>query len=477
MQPFVARAAIPFLLLIFAPGLQAGSPPHHESARRVAQAMIEDLQAVSGVPGLSAAVWQDGAIAWTGAAGLRDVAADLPVTAETRFRLASVSKLFAVTAAAKLAEQGKLDLDAPVTFALPWLANGWAPITARQLAAHSSGLPHYQHVDVARGAKRYPTGRDAVGIFADRPLLSPPGERYSYSSWGYTLLGAMVEAASGHHFGDYVQREIAPGLDVGLDATGSDPRASVAYEFANKVATPAAPHDFSYTWGGGGMMASARELARFGGAMLADRVVSRASFDRMLVPMPLNSGKLAGEDGFSVGFGWRIGADGHGRPTAFHNGTAIGARSSLVLWREEGVAAALLSNASWVSSIDKSAEMLAAPFRAPEPGAGLACPIDATRYGGRFGGVAVSGAARFAVRNGICQGELQMAPPMTVHFSAGPQPGGYRLTVVSLSADQRLGRAGLVTPFGIYDLRTDTAARSHTSVLSPSREFTFTLTP
>jgi len=115
-----------------------------------------------------------------------------------------------------------------------------------------------------------------VGIFADRPLLSAPGTAYEYSSWGYTLLGAMVEAAAGERFIDHVPRVIAPGLDIGADATdGDDPRASVAYEFSNKRAKRAPRHDFSYTWGGGGLMGSAQGVARFGGAMLADRIVSR----------------------------------------------------------------------------------------------------------------------------------------------------------------------------------------------------------
>lgn len=454
----------------------AQNAPSPADARRVAQAMLDDLQAVSGVPGFGAAVWQGDKVVWTGSAGMRDREAGLPVTADTRFRLASVSKLFAATAAARLAEEGRLDLDAPVATILPWLRTDWPPITARQLASHTSGLPHYQAQDVDRGKVRYASGRDAVAIFADRPLLSPPGTRYSYSSWGFTLLGALVESASGQPFAAYVESAIAPGLDVGLDATGQPgSKASVAYEFADKAAAPAPAHDFSYTWGGGGMMASARDLARWGGAMLSDQIISRASFERMLAPVLLASGVPAGEDGYTVGFGWRSGSDADGAPIALHNGTTIGARSSLVLWRGENVAATILSNASWVSAIDRTAEMLAAPFRAAPRGlAASPCPTGVTRFHGRFGEAEVSGTARFSRRAGICRGELDMPKAMADYFAGGPQPGSETLRIVALGADGRLSRAGLVTPFGIYDLRPR-ADGGYASALGATRNFTFTL--
>lgn len=472
-----ASLATSIFAMILAPALQAQAPARNAAASRVAQVMLEDLQQVSGVPGFGASLWKDGAIVWTGSAGMRDRAAGLPVEDDTRFRLASVSKLFAATAAAKLAEEGRLDLDAPVATILPWLDNRWPAITARQLASHTSGMPHYQSIDGSRGGIRYATGRDAVEIFSGRELLSAPGTQYSYSSWGFTLLGALVEEASGSAFGSYVGRAIAPGLDVGLDATGTiGSKATVAYGFIDKQAAPAPPHDFSYTWGGGGMMASARDLARFGGAMLADRIISRASFERMLVPVTLASGTLAGEDGYAVGFGWRMGKDGDGRPIAFHNGAAIGARSSLVLWREEGVAASLLSNASWTSAIDRTTEMLAAPFSAAALTAGSRpCPTGAKGFEGRFGDAAVSGAATFRLRGGICRGELRMAAPMTEFFAGGSQPGSDTIRIVALSTDGRLDRAGLVTPFGIYDLRP-AAGATYASPLSNTRNFTFTLT-
>jgi serine beta-lactamase-like protein LACTB, mitochondrial len=433
-----------------APAVAAPSPAD------LSQRMLDDLVAVSGVPGMGAAVWRGDRIVWQGSSGLRDVERGSPVTADTIFRLASVSKLLAATAAARLGEQGRFDLDAPVTTILPWLRNGWAPMNARQLAAHISGMPHYNGWDQANlGPTHYPNSRAAVAIFEARPLLTPPGACYTYSSWGYTLLGALIEQTSGMSFPDYVSREVTPGLAVMRDATdGPNPDATIAYEFIDRRPQRARPVDMSYTWGGGGMAATPSALATFGGWMTQDRIVSAATFDTMLRPARLNDGSEAGERDFQVGFGWRTSPDEDGRPTAHHAGVFTGARSALVLWREERVAVSLLSNATWLSAIEKSAQLLAAPFRAaPEGLVATDCPVGARRYEGSFNGEPVSGAARFTQEAGLCTGRIEAMGSLRAFLDGGMQSRAGELRVVGIDASGGLARAGLVTPFGIYDLR------------------------
>ncbi len=433
-----------------APALAA--PPSAELSQR----MLDDLVAVSGVPGFGAAVWRDDRIVWRGSAGLRDVEGGLPVTADTIFRLASVSKLLAATAAAKLAEQGRLDLDAPVTSVLPWLRNDWAPMNARQLAAHISGLPHYAPQDFTNlGQTHYPTSRAAVAIFEAQPQIGAPGAGYSYSSWGYTLLGAMVEEQAGMLFPDYVTREVTPGLAVMRDvADGPNENAARPYEFTARQAGRARPNDFSYTWGGGGMAATPSALATFGGLMTQDRIVRAATFDMMLRPVRLNDGNEVSDREFKLGFGWRLGTDADGGAIAHHAGNATGARSALVLWRAEKTAVSLLSNASWVSAIEGSAQMLAAPHRAtPANLVAAACPVSAQRYSGTFNGEAVSGTARFASENGLCVGRIEATGALKAMLDGGMQSADGELRVVAIDPAGGLSRAGLVTPYGIYDLR------------------------
>ncbi|MBU0823555.1 MAG: beta-lactamase family protein [Alphaproteobacteria bacterium] len=421
----------------------------------ISQRLLDTLRETNGVPGMGAAVWQDGEILWEGSSGLRDIKGGAPVTRDTLFRLASVSKLFTVTAAAKLAEEGTLDLDAPVQAQLPWLGARWPAITPRQLAAHVSGLPHYQDVDTDRGAVHYRTGREAVAIFANRDLLSPPGTAYSYSSWGYTLLGTLVEEHAGQPFPDYVTRQLVPGLAVRADATHSgDTNASRAYGFEAGRIVEMPRHDFSYTWGGGGLSGTAGAVATFGGQMIDAKIVRPATFDAMLVPVRLANGRPAGEPDYDVGFGWRISRDPDGAPFVHHNGSAIGARSTVGLWRAERTAVSVLANASWVSRMEPTAQMIAAPFRpAPAGLTGATCPIDTQRYSGMFGDAAVEGTVRFRIDRGLCVGTAEQHPAMRGYFGTAMQRNDAPLMLIGLDPKGGFARAGLVNPFGIADLR------------------------
>ena len=457
-----------------------GTAAGHESrpSGEVADRLLAALQRANGVPGMGASVMHGDDVVWAGSVGMQDVEAGTPVNAETVFRLASVSKLVTATAAARLAERGQLDLDAPVQPMLPWLTAPWAPLTSRQLAAHTSGLPHYQEVDAGRGATRYASVQDAVKVFADRPLLTPPGTAYGYSSWGYTLLSAVVEARAGRPFLDYVAEDVAPGLGIGPDRTDEGgANVSRAYGFTDGVAMRLPPHDFSYTWGGGGLSATPTSIARFGARVLAGDVVSPATFASLQVPTPMADGRTAGERGFSVGFGWRTSRDPQGRPVAHHAGVSLGARSALVLWPGEGVSASLLSNASWVSSIEQTTMVLASAFEAAAASADAPnCPVDTTRYEAVFDGQAFTAAATFAVRDGVCEGSLALpAGPLRTWLNGFPQRDAESLVVMALDGDGGMRRAALITPIGLHGLQPTAQPKSFRVELATGREVDFTL--
>lgn len=418
------------------------------------QLMLDALIASNGVPGMGAAVWRDGEVVWTGCSGLRDIAAKRPVERDTVFRLASVSKPLAITAAAKLAEQGRLDLDAPVSGMLPWLRNDWQPISVRQLSAHISGMPHYQLGDRSAGERHYATGRDAVGIFAGRKLLSTPGTSYRYSSWGYTLIGAVIEARSGQHYLDYLAEQITPGLTIQADTDGLGKNVSRLYKIGGGAPRPAPPNDFSYTWPGGGMAGTPEALVRFGGRLLQGRIVSPKTWQAMLQPTRYANGQPVRERDYGLGLGWRIDEDADGAGIAHHAGTTDGARSALVLWPQQALAASVLSNAQWVSAIDKTAMMLAAPHR-PRPKGLVArpCPLGATRYRGRLGERRFEGEIAFRLVDGRCIGQLDAANSLGAYFDAAEAWPNRKLQLIALDHDGQLSRAALVAPTGLYDLR------------------------
>lgn len=465
-------AACGILVLALMPSATNARPAERATrqAAQVSEKILEALIETNGVPGMGAAVWRDGKVIWTGSAGYRDVEKKRSVDDNTIFRLASVSKLIGVAAAARLKQDGALDVDQPVASILPSLSAKWAPLTVRQLAAHVAGLPHYQDVDVKRGGVHYNSVRDAVRIFEDRDLLSLPGSKYSYSSWGYTLLSAVAEHRAGMPFLDYVAKRITAGLVIVPDATDSgNVAASKAYEFVDGQARPAAPHDFSYTWAGGGFGATPKSLAEFGGRMMRGKIVSSEIFDWMLKPAMFNDGSVVMDGDSIVGFGWRTGKDADGDRIAHHAGVTIGARSALVLWPDKAVAVSLLSNALWVSSIEQSAMMIAAPFK-PAP-AGLvasACPTKTSRYDGQFGDARVVGTVRFAVKDAVCVGEIVVDKRLGDFFNPFPQKDALNLRVIGIDASGGLSRAALVTPIGIYDFRAQSDG-SHSARFGPKR--------
>lgn len=473
----MTRHHTPLILIALAaigcnnPALAKTPQTDADAPRRIADAILAAQIEANGVPGMAAAVTRDGTLIWVGTAGYRDLERKLPVDPDTSFRLASVSKLLTATAAIMLHDRKRLDLDAPVQRYLPGLRLSWpADITPRQLAAHMSGIPHYQDVDAARGKVRFGSVNEAVAIFANRPLLFAPGTRYQYSSYGYTLLSAAIEGAADMPFLSFVSRAIIQDLQLRPDLAPDPAHDTVAYEFEGGAIRPAASHDYSYSWGGAGFRGTAHGVALFGARVMRDGFLSPKARAAMWTPSLMNDGTpvMEGED--RIAFGWRIRTDNDGQRIAHHAGAAIGARSALMLYPERGESVALLSNAVWVSDITETAAMLAAPFQADPTGPQTPCPIWASQYSGSFGDKPVTGTVRFAMTDGICRGTLGLGNAAGDWFDALPQAGTDGLAVISILPGDRLDRGALVTPSGTYDFRRQPDG-SFVAALSPARKF------
>lgn len=116
----------------------------------------------------------------------------MPVTAETRFRIGSVSKALTSVAVGRLLQDGRLDLDSPVQRYVPGFPAKRYPITVRQVAGHLAGIRHYFPGEF-ENREHYPTITQGLAIFAADSLLFEPGTAFAYSSYGYNLLGAVIE--------------------------------------------------------------------------------------------------------------------------------------------------------------------------------------------------------------------------------------------------------------------------------------------
>src|ERR1051325_4239916 len=186
---------------------RAGAVPaaYRETVTRMRTLVCERLS--SHIPGVQVAVAIDGTLVWSEGFGYADAARKRPVTRATQFRIGSVSKPLTAAAVALLYEQRKLDLDAPVQRYVPTFPDKGYPITTRQLAGHLAGIRHYKDREFFLN-RHFATVRDGLVIFQDDSLLFPPGTRFSYSSYGWNLVSAVVEAAAGEDFLSYIPAHV-----------------------------------------------------------------------------------------------------------------------------------------------------------------------------------------------------------------------------------------------------------------------------
>ena len=179
------------------------------------------------LPGVAVGVVADQVLVWSQGFGLADVAKNVPMTPQTKFRMASHSKLFTATAIMQLREDGKLRLDDPVSKHLPWFrvkraSDDDPEITLEELLTHSSGLPreagsHWTTFD-------FPTSEELQALMANRAAPFAPEVRWKYSNLAYSVAGLVVEAVSGQRWADYVQQHIYQPL--GMTSSSVDTEAA-----------------------------------------------------------------------------------------------------------------------------------------------------------------------------------------------------------------------------------------------------------
>lgn len=223
----IRSLAVLLLLVIITRPLGAQQPPVPKDrdltdAFALAAAWLDAEQDFKDLPGIAVAVVRDQEIAWKAAFGHADVDAGVPMSPETRFHIASISKTFAAVAVMTLVEEGSLRLDSRVEDVAPWFAppprkGDNAPITIRDLLTHSSGLSREVVSPIWSDLTKTPTGLEMQAELAAAPPLYPSRTIFQYSNLAYLLLGEIVAHVSGMPYVDYLRGHVLDPL--GLDAT------------------------------------------------------------------------------------------------------------------------------------------------------------------------------------------------------------------------------------------------------------------
>ncbi len=329
-------------LFVNATAAQTAQTDSYEVARANADRQAKEWIA-RGIPGLSLTVAVDGKIMYSEGFGYADLEERVPVWPTTKFRIGSISKPLTATALMQLVEAGKLDLDAPVQKYVPSFPDKGAVITARMLAGHLAGIRHYQG-DEFNIQRHYANVLDGLKIFENDPLVSPPGTKFNYSSYGYNLLSAVVESAAGENFLAYMQKHVFDAM--GLADTAADQNTQIVeqrsrfYEKEKDGTLENAPYvDNSYKWAGGGFLSTSEDLVRFGSMLLQPGFLKADSLKLLFASQKTKSGEETG-----YGMGWGITKSPSGRVVYEHSGGSIGGSSQLMVYPETHVVVALVTN-------------------------------------------------------------------------------------------------------------------------------------
>ncbi|WP_420385935.1 serine hydrolase domain-containing protein [Roseivirga sp.] len=303
------------------------------------------------VPGLSVSISQQGQLVFSKGYGFTDLESKTPVDPSTSmFRIGSVSKTLTAAGLAKLYEEGKIDLDAPIQQYVPIWPDKGTKITLRMLAGHLAGIRHYRGLEFMSNTY-YEDVIDGLAIFIDDPLINTPGTEYSYSSYGWNLISVAMENAAAPEasflsdvsFLSYMQSEVFDAL--GMDHTEPDyANRDIAnrvsfYQFQNDQVVQAPDVDNSYKWAGGGFIGTTEDLCKFGQAHMKAGYLKQSTLDEWMASQQTSDGKNT-----NYGMGWRTFERPSGKTFYGHSGGSVGGITYFLIHQPSETVLAITGN-------------------------------------------------------------------------------------------------------------------------------------
>lgn len=307
-------------------------------AQTIAQKVFEDNK----FPGMAVGVMIDGEVAWLASYGYADVESKEPIDPTTSlFRIGSVSKTLTAVGLMQLVEKGDVDLDENVQTYVASFPEKEYPITVRQIAQHVAGIRHYHGMEFYSN-EYYPTVTDGLAIFADDPLIFEPGTKYAYSSYGWNLVSAVMEGASGDEFLSYMDKHVfRPARMNDTYAEHSTKEYPGIVSFYLEHGEPAWDVDNSYKWAGGGFISTAADMLKFGDAVMENDLIEQETLDEALKVAQLKDGSKT-----TRGIGFVVDTDDKDRAWIGHSGGSVGGTTMFLLYPESKLCVVTLVNQS-----------------------------------------------------------------------------------------------------------------------------------
>jgi CubicO group peptidase (beta-lactamase class C family) len=318
-------------------------------------ALVHEFMKEEPVPALTVAIAKGGRIVYSKAFGQADIENEVKATPEMLIRTGSLAKPISAVATMTLAEAGKLDLDAPVQKYCPAFTQKEWTVTTRQVLGHIAGIRHYKEGEM-ESIRHYDNMSDGFTIFGKDPLLFEPGTKYEYSTYGYTVIGCVIEGASGEKFAEYVSKHVL--VPAGMTHTFIDDR----WKIVPHRARPYSKKDFkiinagfmdsSYKIPGGGLVSTAEDLVRFQTALADGKLLKPATVDLMWTSLKTKDGKTTN---YGLGFGIQ---EANGQKVIRHSGSQQGCSTAIVEAPDRKIAIAVMANIDEVPSPALASEIL-----------------------------------------------------------------------------------------------------------------------
>jgi CubicO group peptidase (beta-lactamase class C family) len=309
------------------------------------------------LPGLSVAVGVGGDIAWAEGFGWADLENRTPVAPGTRFRIGTASVALTSAVVGLLLERDLLKLDERIRTYVPEFPEKEWPVTLRQLMGHVAGVRNDAGDEGPLGEHCEQT-IEGLQLFGERPLLFEPGTQYRFSSFGWILMSAAVEAAADEPFLSFMREQVFEPL--GMDDTRADaatdpiPDKATSY-FPRFGADPryglhlTRTIDYSCYAGSSAFLSTPSDLVRFGMAVNGGQLLQPATVQLLQAPQRLASGRETG-----YGLGWdleTVTLAGEQTRWAGHDGTSMGGMvASFITFPERGLVVSVMSNIAYADA-------------------------------------------------------------------------------------------------------------------------------
>ena len=293
------------------PSVSLAAPPQKWAAaadqgRQIARAGLVRQN----LPGLSVAVGVDGDIVWAEGFGWADMEKRVPVAPGMRFRIGHTSKALTSAAVGLLLEKGTLHLEDEIQSYVPEFPRKQWPVTLRQLMGNVAGVRHYESDAASMTTAHCERAADGLKSFADDPLRFEPDTQYGYSTYGWVLVSAAVEAAAKEPLSTFMTAQVFKPL--GMTATSfessTEPIADRVTFYQRRFTgdggegvMPASTVDFSCFAGAAAILSTPSDLVRFGMAINGGKLLQSHTVKKLQTPQVLTSGKET-----EYGLGWMV---------------------------------------------------------------------------------------------------------------------------------------------------------------------------